>query len=286
MSCRRMLSVEDRAAIMVGVEAGLSQVRIGRSIGCSPSVVCREIARHRGPGGVYKAQEARRVAQVVRRCPKKRLLDRDEVVRRRVIADLSQGRTPRQISAPPERGGMWHSGSYAQFSPRLRPHDQPRGSLHVDRRPPQQDADRARHVPALQAMDAQEAPCRRAHTTHCRHAMNRLKRPDIADRMIPGNWEGDLIIGKDGASACATLVERTTRYLIIVALPPGSGVDQVCNLLTRRTQGLPEGAMRTLTWNQGSEMARHQRLTPGTGVEVFFVHPHSPWGRGSNDNTN
>ena len=98
MNCRRMLSVEDRAAIMVGLEAGLSQVCIARSIGCSPSVVCREIARRRGPGGVYKAQEARRVAQVVRRCPKKRLLDRDEVLRRRVICDLSQGRTPRQIS--------------------------------------------------------------------------------------------------------------------------------------------------------------------------------------------
>ena len=98
VSCRRMLSVEDRAAIMVGLEAGLSQVCIARSIGRSPSVVCREIARHRGPGGVYGAQDAGRAAQVARRRPKKRLLDCDEVLRRRVIADLSQGHTPRQIS--------------------------------------------------------------------------------------------------------------------------------------------------------------------------------------------
>ena len=108
------------------------------------------------------------------------------------------------------------------------------------------------------------------------NAMNRLKRPDSADRVNPGNWQGDLIIGKDGASACATLVERTTRYLIIVALPLGRRADQVCAPLTRPIQGLPEGAMRTLTWDQGPEMARHQRLTPGTGVEVFFAHPHSP----------
>ena len=98
VSCRRMLSVEDRAAIMVGLEAGLSQVCIARSIGRSPSVVCREIARHRGPGGVYEAQDAGRAAQVARRRPKKRLLDCDEVLRDRVIADLSQGHTPRQIS--------------------------------------------------------------------------------------------------------------------------------------------------------------------------------------------
>ena len=116
VSCRRMLSVEDRAAIIVGLRAGLPQVRIARSIGSSPSVVCREIACHLGPGGVYKAQDADRAAQVAKCRPKKRLLDRDEVLRRRVIADLSQGRTPRQISAPPEHGGMWHSGSYGQFS--------------------------------------------------------------------------------------------------------------------------------------------------------------------------
>ena len=93
-----MLGALDRAAIMAGVDAGLSQTRIAHVIGRSPSVVCREIARHRGPGGVYQAQDAGRAAQVARRRPKKRLLDRDEVLRHRVISDLSQGHTPRQIS--------------------------------------------------------------------------------------------------------------------------------------------------------------------------------------------
>ena len=100
MGCRRMLGAEDCAAIMAGMNAGLSQVRIAHLIGRSPSVVCREIARHTGPDGQYRAEEAGKAAQAARRRPKKRLLDCDEVLRDRVIADLSQGHTPRQISAP------------------------------------------------------------------------------------------------------------------------------------------------------------------------------------------
>ena len=99
MGCRRMLSVEDRAAIMAGVDAGLSQTRIAHLIGRSP-LVCREIARHTGPDGQYRAEEAGKAACAAMRRPKKRLLDCDEVLRRRVIADLSQGHTPRQIIAP------------------------------------------------------------------------------------------------------------------------------------------------------------------------------------------
>ena len=98
MGCRRMLGVEDRAAIMAGVDVGLSKVRIAHLIGRSPSVVCREIARHTGPDGQYRAEEAGKAARAARRRPKKRLLDCDEVLRDRVIADLSQGHTPRQIS--------------------------------------------------------------------------------------------------------------------------------------------------------------------------------------------
>ena len=98
MGCRRMLGVDDRASIMAGLEAGLSQVRIAHLIGRSPSVVCREIARHTGPDGQYRAEEAGKAARAARRRPKKRLLDCDEVLRCRVIADLSQGHTPRQIS--------------------------------------------------------------------------------------------------------------------------------------------------------------------------------------------
>lgn len=112
------------------------------------------------------------------------------------------------------------------------------------------------------------------------------ERPNITDRKIPGDWEGDLIIGQDGASACTTLVERATRYQIIVALRLGRKADQVCEALTRRIQGLSKGAMRTLTWDQGRDMARQQRLTHNTGVDVFFAQPYSPWERGTDENNN
>ena len=120
-----MLSVEDRAAIMAGVNVGLSKTRIAHMIGRSPSVVCREIARHTGPDGQYRAEEADKAARAARRRPKKRLLDCDEVLRRRVIADLSQGHTPRQISAPLARGSVWHTALHGYFSRRSGSHDQP-----------------------------------------------------------------------------------------------------------------------------------------------------------------
>ena len=199
MGCRRMLGVDDRAAIMAGLEAGLSQARIARLIGRSPSVVCREIARHAGPDGAYRAEEASKAARAARRRPKERVLDRNSVLRCRVLADLSHGRTPRQISAPPARRSVWHTAHHGYF-PRRPQRDQPRGDRHVDLRPPQEDAHRARHLLALAPVDAQETPYRRAQPPIV--GMRLIdERPDIADRKIPGNWEGELIIGQDGASA-------------------------------------------------------------------------------------
>ena len=102
------------------------------------------------------------------------------------------------------------------------------------------------------------------------------ERPDIADRKIPGNWEGDLIICQDGASA--SIVPRRAHHALPdhAALPLGGQADQVCDALTRHIQGLAGGAMRTLTWDQGREMARHQRLPLDTDVDGFFDHLHSP----------
>ena len=274
MGCRRMLGVEDRAAIMAGVDVGLSQTRIAHLIGRSPSVVCREIARHTGPDGQYRAEEAGKAARAARRRPKKRLLDCDEVLRRRVIADLSQGHTPRQISGRLREEACGTLPSM-DTSPDAQGHTISHEAIYtwIYAHPKKTLIEHGICLPSRRWMRKKPPAGGRKSPIVGMRLID--ERPDISDRKIPGNWEGDLIIGQDGASACATLVERTTRYLIIVALPLGRKADQVCDALTRRIQGLPDQAMRTLTWDQGREMAHHQRL-PSTRAWTRFRSPPQP----------
>ncbi|ONH34154.1 IS30 family transposase [Protofrankia sp. BMG5.30] len=109
---------------------------------------------------------------------------------------------------------------------------------------------------------------------------------EVQDRIQPGHWEGDLIVGQGNRSAIATLVERSTRYLMLLHLPGGRGADQVLDALVREVSGLPIPLARSLTWDQGSEMSRHDEFTAATGVPVYFCEPAKPWQRGSNENTN
>ena len=226
MGCRRMLGVEDRAAIMAGVDAGLSQVRIAHLIGRSPSVVCREIARHTGPDGQYPAEEAGKAARAARRRPKKRLLDCDEVLRDRVIADLSQGHTPRQISGRLREEACGTLPSM-DTSPDAQGHTISHEAIYtwIYAHPKKTLIEHGICLPSRRWMRKNPPASGRKPPIVGMRLID--ERPDISDRKIPGNWEGDLIIGQDGASACATLVERTTRYLIIVALPLGRKADQV-----------------------------------------------------------
>ena len=111
--------------------------------------------------------------------------------------------------------------------------------------------------------------------------------PEVADRAVPGHWEGDLLMGnRQSAAAIATLVERQTRYCQLVALPEGTEAERVADALAASITALPAQLRRSLTWDQGSEMSEHRRFTVDTGVEVYFCDPRSPWQRGSNENTN
>nr|WP_237759808.1 IS30 family transposase [Arthrobacter alpinus] len=112
-------------------------------------------------------------------------------------------------------------------------------------------------------------------------------RPEgAADRRVPGAWEGDLVAGKGGKSAIATLVERHSRFLIMLGLPEGKKADVLADILIIRVNDLPALMRGSLTWDQGTEMARHAHLTVATDLPVHFAHPHSSWERPSNENTN
>jgi IS30 family transposase len=108
---------------------------------------------------------------------------------------------------------------------------------------------------------------------------------EASDRAVPGHWEGDLLMGTK-TSAIATLVERQTRYVQLVALPDGFKAQPVCQALAASVQTLPEQLRRSLTWDQGHEMADHKQFSVQTGLPVYFCDPRSPWQRGSNENTN
>jgi len=274
---RAPLTLEDREDISRGLVKGLSNKDIAFSIGRSESVVFREIGRH-GGREAYRAWKADAAARESRERPKERKIDADPGLRDRVTSGLKKGWSPEEISGrlayERYRGetelSVSHEAIYTWIYAR------PKGEL-------------ARAGIVLRTGREQRKPRGRKKTPGAKIVgmVSIEDRPaDVAGRQVPGHWEGDLIIGKQGKTAMGTLVERVSRFLIPVPLAGGHDADTVKDALFDAVKDLPGWMRKSLTWDQGSEMARHAALTLAADLPVYFAHAHSPWERGTNENTN
>jgi IS30 family transposase len=255
--------------------AGESGRAIARAIGRAPSTVCREIAAG-GGRRAYRAVRAERDAQRRARRPKPTKLSVSPRLVREVQRGLEAGWSPQQISArlrvdhpACEEMRISHETIYRSL------YVQSRGEL------------RRQLTAQLRTGRSTRRARGRERRGRIADMINISQRPaEIEDRAVPGHWEGDLIMGAYGRSAVATLVERQTRYVMLAYVGNDHRTDRVIEALKTRICALPEHLVRSLTWDQGHEMAAHTRFSVETGVQVFFCDPHSPWQRGSNENTN
>ncbi|WP_405498064.1 IS30 family transposase [Streptomyces sp. NBC_00096] len=276
----RYLCEADRIHIADRVREKATVRAIAAELGRSPSTISREIRRNRHPGnGQYRPFAAQARADGRRPRPKPRKISQNPQLRAAVQAGLDELWSPEQICQAlraqfPNRPEMHvvHETVYQAL------YVQGRGEL------------RRELAGALRTGRARRKPHRQTQQRQPRFAEPMVmisERPaEAQDRAVPGHWEGDLIIGKDNGSAIGTLVERATRYVMLLHLPNGRGAEAVRDALQETVQRLPAHLKRSLTWDQGSEMGRHHEFTVATDVPVYFCDPASPWQRGSNENTN
>jgi IS30 family transposase len=289
----RYLSVAEREEIAAGVAAAQGVRVIARRLGRSPSTISREVARNcllrtngrTAAGGmvrVYRAVAAQWQADERARRPKPVKLVTNTALRAEVSKGLAKKWSPQQIShrlrvdfADDEGMRVSHETIYQAL------YVQGRGGL------------RRELSACLRSGRAVRRPHRPAPGTGT--GAGKIKgmvmisdRPaEVEDRAVPGHWEGDLITGKLNQSAIATLVERSTRFTLLLHLPKGDHTAAAVQAaMTKAMPTLPRHLWRSLTWDQGKEMARHHEITIATGLAIYFCNPHSPWQRGSNENTN
>ena len=276
----RYLSVAEREEIAVGVAAGEGPRAIAARLGRAPSTVSREIARNSPAAGRrrYRAVAAQVRAEERARRPKPAKLAVDGELRAAV-----QGRLERKWS--PEQVSMWLRREFPDRPEMRVSHETIYQALYVQGR----GGLRRELAASLRTGRALRKPRRRSDERRGRipGMVNISERPAEADdRAVPGHWEGDLIEGRNGGSHIGTLVERSTRFTMLVPLPGGKSADAVADALVPVIAGLPEALRRSLTWDQGREMYQHDRIAVAADCEVYFCDPHSPWQRGSNENTN
>ena len=279
----RYLCLREREDVAHFRAAGEGVRAIARRIGRSPSTVCRELRRNRAldpnqPG--YRASLAQAKAEQRARRPKTRKLAAHPRLRAQVQMMLEQRMSPEQISGRlprlfPDDDTMRVSAEVIYQSLYLHG----RGGLRRDLtarlrtgrtlRKPRRRVDRRSQRPRIPDM-----------------VMIADRPPEVEDRAVPGDWEGDLIIGADSRSAIGTLVDRTTRFTLLLHLPHGHTAAEVRNAVIAAMTDLPAHLRRSLTWDQGIEMAQHGQISIATDLAIYFCDPHSPWQRGTNENTN
>jgi transposase, IS30 family len=286
------LTVHDRGVIERGLARGLSHAQIAGLIGKDRSTVSREVARGRGaapfrpvvagrrpggpgrPVGAYRARVAQTRATRWARRPKPFKLT--GVLGVVVSGLLAANWSPQQIAAMlpglyPDQDGMRVSHETIYQSLFV----QTRGELRRDL---------TRH---LRSQRTGRKPQGRQTSRALVGMIPISARPaQVADRAVPGHWEGDLLLGGIGKGAVITLVERSTRFVLLAPLPETHKAIDLHQVLTPMIASLPEQIRKTLTWDQGREMAKHADIAIDAGIDIYFCDPHSPWQRGSNENTN
>ncbi|MBP2183257.1 IS30 family transposase [Amycolatopsis magusensis] len=287
----RFLSLAEREEIAVGIARGESNTEIAARLGRDKSTIGREIDRtvgrvlgteHAGTDARehYRASVAHELARERGRRPKPAKLAADARLREQVQAGLQAKWSPAQISATlperfPDDPGMRVSPETIYQSLFV----QARGALRKELASCLRTG-RALRVPRNRARA-------RAQASKLGSPIPISQRPaEAADRAVPGHWEGDLILGKNNASAIGTLVERTTRFVILLHLPDGHTAEHVRDAMIPAITALPQHLRRSMTWDRGNEMARHPDITLATHMPIYFADPSSPWQRGSNENTN
>lgn len=270
------LSLENRVEIYTSIREGVSFTAIALRIGFSVSTVSREVGGIAGRA-TYRPLDAHAAALDRARRPKPTKLASNQRLCARVIEDLTSLWSPRQIA---HRLGVDHPDDETMRVS----HETIYKSIYVQGR-----GELRRELAAcLRTGRAQRQPRSRLERRgRIPDMVSISERPAEADdRAVPGHWEGDLILGRGNNSAIGTLVERSTRFVMLLHLPGRHGAVEVREAMARAIGQLPETLRRSITWDQGSEMAQHHLFSVDTGVEVYFCDPHSPWQRGSNENTN
>ena len=273
----RCLTFEQREEIALGRAAGESMRSIAGRLGRSPSTISRELGRNLDRQGRYRATAAHAQAYERASRPKPAKLATNLALRSKVEKDLEKKYSPEQIVGRlrlefPNDPEMMVSTETIYLSLYV----QSRGALKREltaclrtgravRRPSRKVGQRKNRIPNM---------------------VNVSERPAEADdRAVPGHWEGDLVIGRRNLTAIGTLVERSSGYTMLLHLPDGYAPEQVRDVLAAKIKTLPDSVRRTLTWDQGPEMRDWKQVAVAAGIEIFFCDRHSPWQRGSNENT-